>query len=81
MYLHHRNASFALNFAKGYIGIWLQMAVVTGLGVMFSTFLSGSVAMLATLGTLVGGFFSDFMFRLVQARPTAAARSSRWCGC
>jgi hypothetical protein len=64
MYLRARDASFALNFAKGYIGIWLQMAVVIGLGVMFSTFLSGPVAILATLGTLFGGFCSDFMFRL-----------------
>ncbi len=64
MYLLARNASFAMNFAKGYLGIWLQMTVVIALGVMFSTFLSGSVAVMATLGTLAGGFFSDFMYRL-----------------
>ena len=68
MYLRARDASFALNFVKGYFGIWLQMTVVIALGVMFSTFLSGSVAMLATLGTLVGGFFSDFMFRLATGQ-------------
>jgi hypothetical protein len=64
MYLRARDASFAMNFAKGYVGIWLQMSVVIGLGVMFSTFLSGPVAFFATLGTLLGGFCSDFMFRL-----------------
>jgi len=37
---------------------------VIGFGVMFSTFLSGPVAMVATAGTLLGGFFSTFMARL-----------------
>ena len=44
------------------------MLLVIALGVMFSTFLSGPVAMLATLGALVGGFFSDFMFRLATGQ-------------
>jgi hypothetical protein len=68
MYLRARDASFGLNFAKGYLGIWLQMMLVIALGVMFSTFLSGPVAMLATLGALLGGFFSDFMFRLATGQ-------------
>ena len=64
LYLRARDASFALNYAKGYFGIWLQMMLVIALGVMFSTFLSGPVAMLATLGALLGGLFNDFMYRL-----------------
>jgi ABC-type transport system involved in multi-copper enzyme maturation permease subunit len=68
MYLRARDASFALNFAKGYVGIWLQMSVVIALGVMFSTFLSGPIAVLATLGTLFGGFCGDFMFRLATGK-------------
>ena len=64
MYLRARDASFVLNFAKGYLGIWLQMVLVIGIGVMFSTFLSGSVAMIATAGALVGGFFGKFMIDL-----------------
>jgi ABC-type transport system involved in multi-copper enzyme maturation permease subunit len=64
LYLRAGNASFALNFAKGYLGIWLQLVVIITIGVMLSTFLSGPVAMIATLGVLVGGFFSDFMARL-----------------
>jgi len=55
-----------LNFLKGYFGIWMQMVLVIGFGVMYSTFLSGPIAMLATLGTLVGGYFSDFMGRLAS---------------
>jgi hypothetical protein len=37
------------------------MLVVTCLGVMFSTFLSGAVAMLATLTAVVMGYFSQFV--------------------
>ena len=40
------------------------MALVISFGVMFSTFLSGPVAMIATIGALLGGFFSDFMMKL-----------------
>ena len=68
LYLRARDASFELNFFKGYLGIWLQMLLVVGLGVTFSTFLSGPVAMLATAGTLLGGFFSDFMYRLATGQ-------------
>jgi hypothetical protein len=68
LYLRADDAAFALNFIKGYFGIWLQMVLVIGFGVMFSTFLSGAVAMIATLGTLVGGFFSEFMGDLALGR-------------
>ena len=61
VYFRVRDASFATNFAKGYFGIWLQMVLVLGMGIMFSTCLSGPVAMLATLGTAVAGLFSDYM--------------------
>jgi hypothetical protein len=61
LYLRARDASFALNFAKSYVGIWIQMLVVTCFGVMFSTFLSGAVAMMATLAAIILGFFKDFI--------------------
>ena len=64
LYLRAPDSSFTWNFAKGYLGIWFQMVLIVGFGVMFSTFLSGPVAMLATLGVLVGGIFIDFMFDL-----------------
>jgi hypothetical protein len=64
MYLRAGDAPFAWNFAKGYFGIWLQALLVITLGVTFSTFLSGPVALLATAGALLGGFFNDFMYRL-----------------
>jgi hypothetical protein len=64
LYLKAGDASFALNFAKGYLGIWFQALIVITIGVAFSTFLSGPVAIVATLGVLGSGFFKDFMWRL-----------------
>jgi hypothetical protein len=66
LYLRARDASFFVNFFKGYLGIWMQMVLIIGFGVMFSTFLSGPIALLATIGVLVGGLFSDFLNRLAS---------------
>jgi len=49
--------TFAWNFFKGYVSIWLQMVIVICFGVMYSTFLSGPVAMVATMSSLILGFF------------------------
>ncbi|MEZ6117264.1 MAG: hypothetical protein R3C28_11905 [Pirellulaceae bacterium] len=62
LYLRAADEPFWLNFVKGYLGIWFQMVVVTCFGVMFSTFLNGAVAMLATLSAVVMGFFKKFVF-------------------
>ena len=61
VYLRARDASFAVNFIKSFTGIWMQMLVVTSFGVMFSTLLSGPVAMLATMTALVLGLWSQFI--------------------
>jgi len=60
-YLRAADGSFAWNFIKGFLGIWVQMIVVTAIGVMCGTFLSGSVAMMLTLGIVVVGFFKYFL--------------------
>ncbi len=64
LYLHAQDASFFLNFVKGYFGAWMQMVLVAGFGVMFSTFLSGPIAMLATTGALIGGIFRSSVLEL-----------------
>jgi len=68
MYIRAEDASFRANFVKGYLGIWLQMVLVVAIGVMFSTFLSGPVAVLATAGTLLTALpmVSKFMVELAQ---------------
>jgi ABC-type transport system involved in multi-copper enzyme maturation permease subunit len=68
VYIRTPDAPFFLNFLKGYVGIWLQMSLLTALGVFFSTFLSGPVALLSTAGMLVGGLCHDFLFRLATGQ-------------
>ncbi len=62
LYIRAKDRPFWVNFVKGYMSIWFQMVVVTCFGVAFSTFLSGPVAMIATLSALVMGFFKGFVF-------------------
>ncbi len=68
IYVLARDASFAMNLTKGYFGIWLQMMVVICLGVLFSTFLNGAVAMMATIFAVAVGFHTDFVGDLVAGR-------------
>lgn len=57
LFLRRGEATFGWNLFKGFLGIWMQMVLVICLGVMFSTFLSGPVAIVATLTSLIIGFF------------------------
>ncbi len=59
VYLRPAESSFALNLTKAYASIWLQMTTVIAFGVMFSTFLSGPVAMIATFVCVLLGFFAE----------------------
>lgn len=68
LYLKARNASYTANFIKGYLGIWTQMVLVTAFGVMFSTFLSGPVAMMATFSAIILGFFTTMVFDLAYEK-------------
>ncbi len=64
LYLRADNRSVALNFVKGYFGIWMQIIVITLFGVLFSTFLSGPLAMLATIGVMIAGFSKAFLIEI-----------------
>ncbi len=64
LYLRAGDASVPLNFVKGFYGIWLQVVIVTSFGVMFSTFLSGAVAMVGTIGVLIAGFYAEQLVEL-----------------
>jgi ABC-type transport system involved in multi-copper enzyme maturation permease subunit len=59
LYLRAGDSTFGWNMFKGFLGIWMQMVLVISLGVMFSTFLSGPVAMVATMTCLMLGFFGN----------------------
>ncbi len=66
LYLRAGDSRFGWNMFKGFFGIWMQMVLVICLGVMFSTFLSGPVAMVATLSSLVLGFFGSLAFDIAS---------------
>lgn len=68
LYLRARTLPFWWNFAKGYVSIWLQMVIVICFGVMFSTFLSAPVALVATISFLVLGFFGEFADQLLSKK-------------
>ncbi|MEM9645950.1 MAG: ABC transporter permease [Planctomycetota bacterium] len=62
VYLRPGESSFEWNLAKAYISIWLQMTMVIAFGVMFSTFLSGPVAMIATAVCVLLGFSAEQIY-------------------
>jgi ABC-type transport system involved in multi-copper enzyme maturation permease subunit len=64
LYIRAADGTFEWNFVKAYFGIWLQMVLVLSIGVMFSTFVSGPVAFLATIFLMMLGIFSSFAVEL-----------------
>jgi hypothetical protein len=70
LYILDQSTPFWINFIKGYVGIWLQMVLVTTFGVMFSTFLSAPVAMMATISSIVVGYFGEFIAGVTQSTVT-----------
>jgi hypothetical protein len=74
MFLRAKDHSFAANYFKGFVGVWLKMVVVICFGVMFSTFLSGPIALLATMSILImghGATFVEHVFSgMIEGSPT-----------
>ena len=64
LYFLTSEGNFAANFAKAYFGIWLQMMFIISVSVMFSTFLSGVVSMVAVMSTIVLGCFGSLIAEL-----------------
>lgn len=64
LYVRGHEASFTVNFIKAYLGIWLQMLMITSFGVMFSTFLSGAVACFATFVVYNVSLFRVFVINV-----------------
>jgi hypothetical protein len=66
MYLRAANRPFWLNFIKGYLGIALQMILITAFGVAASTFLSGPIGMVSTLGAVILGLSAQFVVGVME---------------
>jgi hypothetical protein len=62
VYLRPAESTFVWNLIKAYGSIWLQMTMVIAFGVMFSTFLSGPVAMVATFVCVLLGFSAEQIY-------------------
>ncbi|MGB7324898.1 MAG: ABC transporter permease [Rubripirellula sp.] len=62
VYLRPAENPFWWNLVKAYLSIWLQMTMVIAFGVMFSTFLSGPVAMVATFVCVLLGFSAEQVY-------------------
>ena len=62
VYLRPAQNPFWWNLTKAYCSIWLQMTMVIAFGVMFSTFLSGPVAMIATFVCVLLGFSAEQIY-------------------
>ncbi|MFN9370227.1 MAG: ABC transporter permease [Planctomycetia bacterium] len=69
-YLRAGDGSFAVNYAKSCLGIWLQMLLLTALGVVLSTVVAGPVALFGTLAILLVGQFRDFISKLFTSQVT-----------
>lgn len=68
LYILAGESMFGWNLAKGFFGIWMQMVLIICIGVMFSTFLSGPVAMVATMTALVLGFCGNMAFDVANGK-------------
>jgi len=66
LYLRDNDANVLVNFFKGYLGIWQQMIFVIAFGVLFSTFLSGPVAMVSTFGIVIAATFKSFFMEIAN---------------
>lgn len=73
-YLRRGSGSFAFNYLKSCLGIWFSMLIVTALGVMFSTFLAGPVALMAALSVVLVGQFREFIQRLFESQVTGDSK-------
>jgi hypothetical protein len=64
LYLRAEDGNVAFNFTKGFFGLWMEMIVIISFGVLFSTFLSGAVAMISSIGVLIAGFSRAFLMEI-----------------
>ncbi len=64
LYIRAQDASVFANFLKGYLGIWQQMLILISFGVLFSTFLSGPVAMISTFGIMIAAFCKQLFMQV-----------------
>jgi ABC-type transport system involved in multi-copper enzyme maturation permease subunit len=65
-YLLAGDGSFAVNFVKGALGLWLRLCLVIGIAVALSTYLSGVIAALCTACLYGAGLVKDYVQSVVD---------------
>ena len=65
-FLSMPDTSPAWNFVKVYLSIWVQMVIVTAIGVAISALVSGPVAMLFTVSFILLGFFKETFVEIAE---------------
>lgn len=78
LYIRSRDANVFLNFFKGYFGIWQQMIILLSYGVLFSTFLSGPVAMFSTFGVMIAAFCRELLMNIAFMRELGGGPFEAW---
>jgi ABC-type transport system involved in multi-copper enzyme maturation permease subunit len=59
---------FAFNFLKAAFGLWLRLALIIGVAVVVSTYLSGVVSLLLALLLYLGGVSKDFIHEVALGK-------------
>ncbi len=61
LYLLEYEQPFTINYVKGMVGLWCWLAILIGLAVACSTYLSGVLSLLVVVVIFNAGFFTDFI--------------------
>ena len=78
LYIRSKDANVFLNFLKAYFGIWEQMVILLSFGVLFSTFLSGPVAMFSTFGVMIAAFCRELLLNVALMRELGGGPFEAW---
>ncbi len=78
LYIRTPDANVFFNFFKGYFGIWQQMLILLSFGILFSTFLSGPVAMFSTFGVMIAAFCRELLMNIAFMRELGGGPFEAW---
>lgn len=67
-YILANDGAFALNFLVGSLGLWLRLAIVIGLCLVLSTYLSGIISFIVAMCIYIGGSFLEFIQELATGK-------------
>ncbi len=75
LYLVAGNSPFWWNFFKGAFGLWMMTCLTVGLAVTLSTYLTGIVSWLTSMGIVLLGSFRDFIREVAEGHVVGGGPS------